>query len=148
MTLKVRVQQENHLKSDILAKLNHLQELTEFGQLEICRKLGYEKDVLSRVRTEENYIGSPQLLAGISLLIELEELKRKPQEETIEQRFSRLEREIQSLRSGKYPESKPETVMMNEKKTGFKTHVSSKRKAEIHAQLGEVLRGKHPPAAE
>ncbi len=71
------MQQTTSLKGRILEKLNEAKELVGDNQIFISRTLGYPKDIFSRVKSDANYQGSTQLLAGITLFCELETLKKQ-----------------------------------------------------------------------
>ena len=80
MTITEALQRKTTLKEKILENLNFLIEFHSFKQIEIARRLGYEKDAFSKLKTDDNYFGSPHLLAGLSLIIELETLKKERNE--------------------------------------------------------------------
>lgn len=92
-------QTESTQKAQIEALLILAKGILGDNQIRIARRLGYDRDVFSRLKTEENYNGSPQLLAALGLLVELEELKialRKPK--SLEEQVEELRREVKALR--------------------------------------------------
>ena len=77
MTLKETLQHKNLQRTKILETLNVLKEGFGWSQVDIQRRLGFKKNALSKLKSDENYFGSPQLLAAIGLLLELETLKKE-----------------------------------------------------------------------
>lgn len=76
-----------------MSNLLKINEIKKHYQVEICRILGYKKDVFSKIQSGHSY-GSPQLLAAMDLLIyklaneEKQELERQKVDD--QKRFARL----------------------------------------------------------
>lgn len=112
------LQHKNTLKAQIQALLILIMDLTRERQVEISRRLGYDRDVFSRLKTDENYCGSKQLLAGMNLLLELETIKRQPPVKTPEQEIRELKARLNAferhLGTTIYPEHTPQGSALNE----------------------------------
>ncbi len=139
MPFKVRLQQKSHLKVEILEVLTVLEGLGWRNQAEISRILGYEKDVLSRVKTEDNYSGSKQLLAAMKLLQELTILR---QSEDIKNRMAEIEK-LKKSGIARYPEHVPQNLALNQEESRFSSSAAGEpdveaiKKAVEKAQEGK-----------
>lgn len=120
MPLKRTLQSEKSQKEKILENLILIMEISDYGQLEIARKLGYSKDVFSQIKSGHSN-GSTQLLSALEILRELIELKKSgvrlnvnflEEIRVMRRRLDDLEKQLRVP----YPEHKPDPMLLNEPK--------------------------------
>ena len=73
-------QEESIRNRLILDLLISLKDTTRLKQVAISRLLGYPKDIFNRLKSEPDYAGTKQLLAGCNNLLKLEQLKKEKEE--------------------------------------------------------------------
>lgn len=112
VTSMEQVKTKRYVKFEAL--LIHLKSMVDWNQKDISRRLGYPSDVISRVKTEKDYVPTPQLIAALELLCELVELKLHPKPKPLEEQIQELREQIHELRTGNYPGHKPSPPVLDE----------------------------------
>lgn len=99
MNLKAKEQAQIALKEKILVFLNQYQQKMGMDDDEISAILGHNRNVIRRVRVEENYYGSEQLFAALKILAEVI-FRREAQAGNFQQNENlRLAEEINSAKT-------------------------------------------------
>lgn len=101
MSVVEKHQTESSTQLKIEEVLIQLKETFDLKSGVIAERLGISQTYISSV-TSGKKLGSRQLLAGLELLLELEELKLKQKPKSLEEQIEELREEIRIMRIGKF----------------------------------------------